>query len=190
VARIRREADELKARVGRIEPELAATQTRGDANAGKIDGLAAAAASRGKLATRHPDDPDRDLNPRALLIEDGRWAARQLSKLLIAHGYTVDDVPTVADALERLDAECPDWTLLDLLLPDGSGVDVLRAIRAKCIMTRVAILTALDEGDPIVAEARAMLGPDDTFVVKAGDYTAGLFEAMARPRTGSDPDAA
>ena len=51
---------------------------------------------------------------------------------------------TVADALRILSDGAippPDWILLDLMLPDGSGIDVLRAVRAWGMNTRVCIVT-------------------------------------------------
>lgn len=66
-------------------------------------------------------------------------------------------VATVAEALRRL-AEAPDWVVLDLMLPDGDGVEVLRVIRAHGIATRVAITTGC--GDPARLEAAVSFRPE------------------------------
>ena len=54
------------------------------------------------------------------------------------------EAATVADALRILSDGAippPDWVLLDLMLPDGSGIDVLRAVRAGGMNTRVCVVT-------------------------------------------------
>ena len=51
---------------------------------------------------------------------------------------------SVAEALRVLsEAELPppDWILLDLMLPDGSGIDVMRAVRAWGMHCRICIVT-------------------------------------------------
>ena len=51
---------------------------------------------------------------------------------------------SVTEALRVLsDTELPppDWILLDLMLPDGSGIDVMRAVRARGLTSRICIVT-------------------------------------------------
>jgi len=55
----------------------------------------------------------------------------------------VSEAGTVADALRDLDP-APDWILLDLMLPDGSGTDVIRQVRTRKLATRVCIITGCD----------------------------------------------
>ena len=51
---------------------------------------------------------------------------------------------SVAEALRILGDRVlppPDWILLDLMLPDGSGIDVMRAVRARGLTSRICIVT-------------------------------------------------
>jgi DNA-binding response OmpR family regulator len=63
----------------------------------------------------------------------------------------VSEVGTVADAIQGLQAR-PDWILLDLMLPDGDGVHVLRTLRAEGIASKVCIITGCNS--ELLNEAR------------------------------------
>lgn len=81
---------------------------------------------------------------RLLLVEDERELAGLLKAGLKAAGFTVDHVATVADADAALEAESYDIAVLDLQLPDGDGLDLLRRRRAIGLAIPVLILTARD----------------------------------------------
>jgi DNA-binding NarL/FixJ family response regulator len=59
---------------------------------------------------------------------------------------------TVADALGRL-TDPPDWLILDLNLPDGLGLDVLDAIRAGGLPTRIVVSSATEDAALLAAVA-------------------------------------
>lgn len=63
----------------------------------------------------------------ALIVEDRPATARALERLLTDHfsGVEVQVAGSVADALERLGTWTPDLALIDLGLPDGSGVEII-----------------------------------------------------------------
>lgn len=61
----------------------------------------------------------------------------------------------VASALEAVGADPPDVVLMDLNLPDGSGIDATRAVLAASPSTRVLVITMSDEDDAVVAAMRA-----------------------------------
>jgi DNA-binding response OmpR family regulator len=81
---------------------------------------------------------------RLLLVEDERELAGLLKSGLKAAGFTVDHVANVADAEAALAAESYDIAVLDLRLPDGDGLDLLRRRRAAGLAIPVLILTARD----------------------------------------------
>lgn len=81
---------------------------------------------------------------RLLLVEDERELAGLLKAGLKAAGFTVDHVATVADADAAIEAESYDIAVLDLRLPDGDGLDLLRRRRAIGLAIPVLILTARD----------------------------------------------
>lgn len=79
-----------------------------------------------------------------LMLEDDPAIAQGLRYSLESEGYTVTHCATVAQALEAVGAGRFDLCLLDLTLPDGSGYDVCKAIKAKDD-TPVIFLTAFDD---------------------------------------------
>ena len=87
---------------------------------------------------------------RILVVEDDPVLSNGLKVRLGLSGATVDTVATCADAYAALATSTFDAVVLDLMLPDGSGLDVLAGIRKTGDKTPVLLLTALDEvGDRI-----------------------------------------
>src|SRR6185369_3690479 len=68
---------------------------------------------------------------RVLLVEDNQDAATVLALCLEEYGYVVEHVATCADALRVARAGTFDAVLTDLGLPDGSGIDVGRALSGQ-----------------------------------------------------------
>ena len=100
-----------------------------------------------------------------LMLEDDPAIAQGLRYSLESEGYTVTHCATVTQALEAVGAGRFDLCLLDLTLPDGSGYDVCKAIKAKDD-TPVIFLTAFDDEVNVVMGLE--LGADD-YVVKPFD---------------------
>lgn len=81
---------------------------------------------------------------RILVVEDQQLIGKSLKKGLMEEAYAVDWVTTLAEGL-HLAAEFEyDTLILDLMLPDGSGLDLLAYTRKKGQHTPVLILTAKD----------------------------------------------
>jgi DNA-binding NtrC family response regulator len=80
-----------------------------------------------------------------LVVEDDEAFAGVLTEELLAKGHSVDRTDSVADACERLQENAHDVALLDLQLPDGSGLDVLREIAAGGLAVEALILTGYAE---------------------------------------------
>ena len=68
---------------------------------------------------------------RILVVEDDRAVARGLEYALQADGYAVLTAPTAARALELARTADPHLALLDVRLPDGSGLDICRTLRGE-----------------------------------------------------------
>jgi response regulator of citrate/malate metabolism len=62
----------------------------------------------------------------------------------------VCDVGCLADAMQSLSAQ-PDWVLLDLMLPDGCGIHLLRKIQAEHFASKVCIVSGC--GSEMLQEA-------------------------------------
>lgn len=99
---------------------------------------------------------------RILLVEDEDRIAAFMESGLDAEGHAVDRVATASEALGMSAAHDYDLILLDLVLPDGSGRDVLHTIRARDAEVPVIVVTALGEIDDKVDLLD--LGADDYLV--------------------------
>jgi DNA-binding response OmpR family regulator len=96
---------------------------------------------------------------RVLVVEDDPVIANGLRIGLGLSGTVVDVVTTCADAREAVLFSGFDVIVLDVMLPDGSGLDWLTELRAAGDKTPVLLLTALDEvGDRVTGLDR---GADD-----------------------------
>lgn len=96
---------------------------------------------------------------RLLLVEDDAQIVQSLRDFLREEGYEVRAVGDKRSALAMLEQERFDLALLDVSLPDGSGLDVCRAIKD----TPVVFLTASDDENSVVAGLD--LGADD-YIIK------------------------
>ncbi|HYC30665.1 MAG TPA: response regulator transcription factor [Gemmatimonadales bacterium] len=110
---------------------------------------------------------------RVLLVEDNPDLAFGLRTSLEVEGYDVLHAETGAQGLETALAEAPDLIVLDLMLPEMSGYEVLRRLRREGREMPVLILTARGEEADKVQGFR--LGADD-YVVKP----VGVLEFLAR----------
>ncbi|MCV2867689.1 response regulator transcription factor [Defluviimonas sp. WL0002] len=112
---------------------------------------------------------------RLLLVEDTDELAQSILRFLRAEGHAVDHAADAATAEEAMALATYACVILDLGLPDGSGLDVLRARRRAGDRTPVLIATARDQISDRIAGLDA--GADD-YVVKPFD----LSELSARIR--------
>jgi two-component system response regulator RegX3 len=111
---------------------------------------------------------------RILLIEDEESISEPLAAALEREGFATTVTGTAADGLEAFRSRGPELVLLDVMLPDGDGREVLREIRAAA-RTPVIMLTA--RGEEVDRVIGLELGADD-YVVKPF----GTAELVARIR--------
>jgi two-component system OmpR family response regulator len=121
---------------------------------------------------------------RILLIEDDEALGRAVAEQVAADGHAVDRVTCIADGADSVRAVPYDLVLLDLMLPDGRGVDFLRGRRAAGDATPVIILTARDQITDRIAGLNA--GADD-YLVKPFDLSelSARIAAVARRYSGN-----
>ncbi len=117
-----------------------------------------------------------DRNIRVFLVEDHELVRRGISELLGAERGidVVGEAGTAAQALLRIAATRPDVALLDVRLPDGSGIDVCREIRVSNPEVRCVILTAYDDEEALYA---AVIAGASGYVLK-DVRGSGLIEAV------------
>jgi two-component system response regulator RegX3 len=97
-----------------------------------------------------------------LLVEDEESITTPLAEALERDGFHAEVARTAAEALERGRRLRPDLVLLDLMLPDGSGLDVCRELRAGSSVPIIILSARGEEADRVVG---LELGADD-YVVK------------------------
>lgn len=112
---------------------------------------------------------------RILLVEDDRMIGTAVQRGLSLEGYSTDWAETAADAELSLETTAYDAVLLDLGLPDKSGLEVLTGLRKTGNQTTVIILTARDAVSDRIA---GLDGGADDYLVKPFD----LDELSARMR--------
>ncbi|SDT95526.1 two-component system, NtrC family, response regulator/two-component system, NtrC family, nitrogen regulation response regulator GlnG/two-component system, NtrC family, response regulator AtoC [Verrucomicrobium sp. GAS474] len=77
-----------------------------------------------------------------LLVEDEPDFAASVTRVLVAAGYEVRVVSSVAEAQSTLRRRDPDVILSDVHLPDGNGLDLLKAVRARDPLRPILLMTA------------------------------------------------
>src|SRR5690606_24268646 len=103
-----------------------------------------------------PDAPSSTMTDTAsiLIIDDEEIIREALEALLAAEGYRVATAATAAEAMERLAERPVDAVLLDLMLPDRNGLDVLQDIRRLDEELPVVMITAYGTIDGAVAATK------------------------------------
>ncbi len=81
---------------------------------------------------------------KVLVVEDEAEIRRTVVQYLSGSGYLVESVVNLREAEDKLAVFEYDCVLLDLMLPDGSGLDILKKIKANYPQTGVIILSAKD----------------------------------------------
>lgn len=104
--------------------------------------------------------------PVILLVEDNP-AILEANRQALAHeGYRIETANSLAEARQALAATPPDAIVLDILLPDGSGLDFLREMREAGQSAPVLLLTSLIKKDERLEGLQA--GGDD-YITKPYD---------------------
>jgi two-component system, OmpR family, response regulator RegX3 len=97
-----------------------------------------------------------------LLVEDEESITAPLVEALQREGFDAAVSATASESLEAFERARPDLVLLDVMLPDGSGFEVCRELRAR---SRVPIIMLTARGEEADRVAGLELGADD-YVVK------------------------
>ncbi len=86
------------------------------------------------------------MGKRVLLIEDEPNITEAIRFLLSREGYQVDTHTDGSTALEAVAARRPDMVILDVMLPNKSGYDILRELRADEATARLPVLMLTARG--------------------------------------------
>ena len=113
---------------------------------------------------------------RVFLADDHEIVRRGIAQLLDAEDdfEVVGEAGTVRDALARIAATHPDVAVLDVRLPDGSGIELCRQVRSSHPDTRCVILTAFDDDE--ASYAAVMAGASGYLIkdVRSGSLIEGI----------------
>jgi DNA-binding response OmpR family regulator len=94
---------------------------------------------------------------RVLIVEDDPALVHAIDRNLSVRGYVTQSVTGIGQALAALEEGPPDLMLLDIDLPDGSGWEVLRALRAAGpSRTQVIVISALRPNERLAKELRCV----------------------------------
>lgn len=115
-----------------------------------------------------PVTPSESRARRILIANDQEWAARAVETILVAEGYEVHRVYTGRQALQRAFEILPDLVILDTQMPDLSGPEVCRQLRAD---SRIGLAT------PILLSTAGPAGRQQ----RVEAYQAGAWEFYGQP---------
>ena len=93
------------------------------------------------------------MNKRILIVDDSFYMRTMLKNMLTDAGYeVVGEAANGAQAIEMAVATSPDLITLDVILPDNTGLDVLKSLREKQPSAKVVMCSAVGQ-EVIVTEA-------------------------------------
>jgi len=98
---------------------------------------------------------------RILLIDDDTRLTTMVGDYLRGNGYEVDTAGTLAAGRERLRHDSFDLLVLDLMLPDGDGLDLTRELRTEARTRRLPLLMLTARGEPTDRIVGLEIGADD-----------------------------
>jgi two-component system response regulator ResD len=130
-----------------------------------------------------------DNGPRVLVVDDEPSIVDAVATSLRYEGFTVDEAMTGRKALAQAQEDPPDLVILDVMLPDLDGLEVMRRLR-KQNGKRIAIILLTARGEESDRIVGLRLGADD-YVVKpfsAGELIARVDAIVRRIEPSVDED--
>jgi len=106
-------------------------------------------------------------NMKILMLEDDEMISEIYKRQLEKAGYSVEVISEGSRVAEKIKQEEPDLTLLDLLIPGGGGIEILKQLQGWGGKTKKIIFS--NNQDPESEKEALGLGAD-AFLIKA-DYT-------------------
>ncbi|MCO5976366.1 response regulator [Ideonella oryzae] len=96
-----------------------------------------------------------------LLIDDDSRLTAMVGDYLRGHGYDVESAGSLGEGRSRLQVGAYDALVLDLMLPDGDGLDLTRELRNDARLKRLPLLMLTARGEPMDRIVGLELGADD-----------------------------
>src|SRR5262249_40102561 len=127
----------------------------------------------------------REMSQRVLVCDDEMQIRRALRVVLRDAGFEVIETADAREALDAASVNPPDAAIIDLLLPDGDGVDVTRSIRTWSDMP-ILVLSAVGEEEQKVRPLEAGADDDVTKPFGPNELIARLRAALRRAGDSAD----
>lgn len=102
-----------------------------------------------------------------MIIDDHEIVRRGIAEIVdrTAGMEVVAEAGTVEDAVRRAELVCPDVVLVDLQMPDGTGIDVMKQLREVSPDSLAIVLTSFDDDDALAESLQAGAKADRKSVV-------------------------
>lgn len=123
---------------------------------------------------------------RIVVVDDDASIRRLIELILLRAGYRLALVANAPDALAEITAEPADLVITDLMMPDMSGLDLLRALRADPQQADVPVIVLTAVGQPSQVDAARSLGAFEC-VLKPFGQAHFLATVRAALEQGHDP---
>lgn len=146
--------------VGQSRPAAVGPVGTAPAREVKIEPVVARKAEAPRTSARPPMAPFRPQSPQppkpgggsaktVMVVEDSPTSRKVVSMVLAKGGYLVEEAPTGGAALRRLANLVPDLILLDAMLPDLSGYDVLAHLKYDARLQKVPVVMLTAKNNPM-----------------------------------------
>ncbi|RJR31592.1 response regulator [Candidatus Parcubacteria bacterium] len=99
-----------------------------------------------------------------LIVEDDQFLAKMLSKTLESHGYDIVLANNGREGLLKVSTEKPKLVLLDIILPDIDGFDILETIRKDAQTKKIPVIIMSNLGQQEDIRQGKTLGAQDYLV--------------------------
>lgn len=110
--------------------------------------------------------PDLDGERSVLLVDDDRSFLQRLARALETRGFAVSTAESVAEGLAQVESAAPAFAVVDMRLGDGTGLDVISALKKSRPNARAVVLTGY--GNIATAVTAVKLGAVD-YLAKPAD---------------------
>jgi diguanylate cyclase (GGDEF)-like protein len=119
------------------------------------------------------ESPENAGNGRLLIVDDIRENREILRRRFERHGFRVTEAAGGMEALDWIERQAFDLVLLDMMMPDVTGLEVLARIRSKCspAFLPVIMVTARSQSEDIV---EALNGGANDYITKPVDFSVAL----------------
>jgi DNA-binding response OmpR family regulator len=126
------------------------------------------------------DQPSPTTNKKILIIEDEFFIGELYQRALAKAGYEVKVIADGAEALKEAETNAYDIILLDLMVPNVTGIEILRTLRDPArvpqLKAKIIITTNLEQRDDVRADIEKQA---DGYIVKAELTPKELVEVLS-----------